>query len=95
MCGVLVQVKGPRDKRLCDMCCNYEAQLQTIQESEKKCQDKLRVLERQMQVYECGIKVIHCRYVCAVIGVNRSVLVHACDDVVGEQLICLVRQVNL
>lgn len=84
-CGVLMQVKGPRDKRSCDMCCNYEAQLQTIQESEKKCQDKLRVLERQMQVRECGIKIIHCRYVFAVIGVHRPVLVRACDDAMSLQ----------
>ena len=45
------QVKASREKvgRPCDMCSNYERQLQSVQDTEKKVQAQVRMLERQLQ----------------------------------------------
>ena len=45
------QLKAAREKlgRSCDMCSNYESQLQSMQENEKKAWSQVRTLERQLQ----------------------------------------------
>ena len=46
-----LQLKAAREKlgRSCDMCSNYESQLQALQENEKKAWSQVRTLERQLQ----------------------------------------------
>ncbi|KAI0216904.1 Rab GTPase-binding effector protein 1 [Lamellibrachia satsuma] len=45
------ELKAAREKlgRSCDMCSNYESQLQALQENEKKAWSQVRTLERQLQ----------------------------------------------
>ncbi|KAK2142195.1 hypothetical protein LSH36_986g00042 [Paralvinella palmiformis] len=45
------EVRTAREKlgRPCELCHNYESQLQSLQESERKSQDQIRTLERHLQ----------------------------------------------
>ena len=45
------QVKHARERsnRPCDMCTNYETQLQNVQEANKKQSAQLRTMERQLE----------------------------------------------
>ena len=53
-----IQMKAAREKlgRPCDMCNNYEAQLQQIQDGEKKASSQVRTLERQLEVERQAMK---------------------------------------
>ena len=46
----LFQVKAAREKlgRPCDMCNNYEAQLQSVQGKEREVMERMRTLEKQV-----------------------------------------------
>jgi len=57
------EVCSAREKvgKPCDMCSNYESQLQTVQEGEKKTQGQLHTLERHLQAERDALKS-HERY---------------------------------